>query len=51
MIEYLEKLWNQFICEHEYEISYTEKTEDIDIIHYICINCGKTKIKYGKENN
>lgn len=45
MIEYLEKLWKQFICEHEYEVAYIEEDlNDNKIYHGICIHCGKTKI-------
>ena len=51
MIEFLELLWKRLNCDHIYEITYTVRTEDTKIIHYVCINCGKTKTEYGEENN
>ena len=45
MFGYLEKFFDQLLCEHVWELTYTEYYNEDDIhYHYICMNCGKTKI-------
>lgn len=52
MFEYLEKFWKQMWCDHHWELAYTaDDATGKRLYHYICLNCGVTRVTTEKIKN